>query len=455
MNYNVANIFMNALQSMVVESESERIKIYRNLKFFYDNDLDEIESYLKDLLVKKKIYSVKTIEDAIIIHRDNIQKSLKRVTAGIFDNRPVRELVDKSGNVTDYDLTTYLDSINYNAKIKECFKKARYYGIAEMYISYVNGKIRLEVIVPDRYIVETKPEDYLEKERIYIQKSDGSELFYEVWTDKDYGILKSSIELDKKDSRAKLVDEQPNVYKKIPVIALRFNETDYYYPEPNWDLFTTQIELDIKRTGDFLTGLFQKFGVWTAVNLGLKDGQTVSPNQILKVDDVKEGDVLPTLECVVPQVDWKALADDINFTVLDSLRSQGINTNSASIETKAQSGTAKTIDEIELIEERESVKEQLYNFELEVLEMIRTIQNIEGEKIPDGEFEVTYSEEKSIETIDDKMKRREMEIKYGIKSPIDFIMEDFECSQEEALKIYNDNKEFNKPVEPIITNNNG
>ena len=43
-----------------------------------------------------------------------------------------------------------------------------------------------------------------------------------------------------------------------------------------------------------------------------------------------------------------------------------------------------------------------------------------------------------------------MESKYGIKTPIDFIMEDFECSEEEANEIYNSNK-TNQPItEPEI-----
>lgn len=446
MNLDVSNIFINALTSMIVESESERIKLYRELKFFYDNDKYEIENYLKKLLKEKGLYGEKTLNSLIIRHRDNIQKSLKRVTAGIYENRPVREILDN-----DYDLNAYLDSINYHAKIKECFKKARYFGIAELYATFVNDKIRLEVLVPDRYIVETKENDYLEKEKIYIQKSreteNGYELFYEVWSDNEYSIINSKGELEKRIVNDKEVETQPNVYGKIPVIALRFNETDYYYPEPNWGLFDTQIALDVQRTNNFYTQIFQTFGIYLAINTGLKEGESFSPNKIIKADNVSKDDTTPDIKFISPDINWDALNKNVDFEVLDELRSQGINTNSASIDNKAQSGTAKTIDELELIEEREEVKEQLYRFEIKCLELIRTIHNTESsKKIPDGKFNVIYSEEKAIESVDDKVKRREMEKKYNIKSDIDFIMEDLEISEQEAEEVYNTNKEKNKVV---------
>lgn len=440
---NVPDIFLNAYQGFTDLSESERIKLYTDLKVFYENDNAQIETYLKDLLIKKGLYSQKTLDKLIIRHRDNIQKNLKKLTSGIYENTPVREISD-----VEYDLSTYLNSINYNIKIKECFKKAKYYGIAEMFIYWDGSKVRLEVIVPDRYVVETKSDDYLTKEKIYIQKSRNNgevlELFYEAWTDDTYSVILADGSLEKRKVGEVETEMQRNIYGKIPVIALRFSEGDYYFPEPNWDLFNTQIALDIKRTNNFYTELFQTFGIYVATNLNLKEGETLSPNQILKVDNVKTEDVTPSLQFVTPNIDWAQLNNNIDFEVLDSLRSQGINTSSASIDQKTQSGTAKTIDELELIEERENVKDILYRFEIECLNMIRTVQNANGIAIPDGEFEVYYSEEKTIESIDDKIKRREMEMKYKIKSEIDFIMEDYECSEEEAKEIYNENNKNNQ-----------
>ena len=42
-------------------------------------------------------------------------------------------------------------------------------------------------------------------------------------------------------------------------------------------------------------------------------------------------------------------------------------------------------------------------------------------------FEVIFSEEKTMETIQDKIARREMEREIGYKNNITFTMEDLEC----------------------------
>ena len=454
MNINVNEIFLNASQALTDSSESARIKMYQELKYFYENDVEMIVTYLTNLLKEKGLYSEKTLNKLIIRHRDNIQKVLKKVTAGIYENTPVRVIMD-----VDFDLSDYLSTIGYNLKVKDIFKKSKYYGLSEMFVYWDGEKVRLEILTPDRYIVETTDNDYLKKEKIYIQKSrniNGKfELICDVWTNETYSILLGDGTLEKRPVGEQELDVQPNIYRKIPVIALRFSEGDSYFPEPNWDLFHTQIALDIKRTNNFYTEMFQTFGIYVATNLNMKAGETLSPNQILKAEGVKSDDVAPSLQFISPDIDFAQLNNNIDFEVLDMLRSQGINTASASIDQKTQSGTAKTIDELELMEERENVKENLYSFEIELLNLIRIVHNANSlTKIPDGDFEVVYSEEKSIESIDDKVKRREMESKYGIKTPIDFIMEDFECSEEEANKIYEDNKAKEIPTEENNSDSN-
>jgi len=442
---NIPNIFLEASQSFTELNESARIKLYKELKYFYENDYDSIETYLQELLKSKGLFSQKTLDSLIIRHRDNIQKVLKRLTAGVYEQTPVREIIDN-----DYDLSSYLDSINYNVKVKECFKKAKYYGIAEAFVYWDGTKVRIEILTPESYVIETTDNDYLEKSKIYIQKSRMNngvfEMFYDIWTNDSYSIMLGDGKLEKRNVGNNELEIQPNVYKTIPVIPLRFNEGDSYFPEPNWDLFKSQIALDIKRTNNFYTEMFQTFGIYVATNLNMKEGETISPNKILKVDNVKTDDVEPKLTFTSPDIDWKELNDNIDFEVLDMMRSQGLNTTSASLDQKAQSGAAKTIDEIEVIEERENVKDSLYRFEKNLLNLIRIVQNTNGEKIPNGEFDIRYSEEKTIESIDDKTKRREMEIKYSIKTPIDFIMEDYECGEEEANEIYMGNQKY--------TNNN-
>jgi len=66
-------------------------------------------------------------------------------------------------------------------------------------------------------------------------------------------------------------------------------------------------------------------------------------------------------------------------------------------------------------------------------------------------FEVTFSEERATETIQDKIARREMEKSIGYKNEVDFTMEDLEVSEDEAIEILNKVSEQNKQLAEIKT----
>jgi hypothetical protein len=59
MNINVNEIFLNASQALTDSSESARIKMYQELKYFYENDVEMIVTYLTNLLKTKGLYSEK------------------------------------------------------------------------------------------------------------------------------------------------------------------------------------------------------------------------------------------------------------------------------------------------------------------------------------------------------------------------------------------------------------
>jgi hypothetical protein len=67
----------------------------------------------------------------------------------------------------DFDLSDYLSTIGYNLKIKDIFKKSKYYGLSEMFVYWDGEKVRLEILTPDRYIVETTDNDYLKKKNLH------------------------------------------------------------------------------------------------------------------------------------------------------------------------------------------------------------------------------------------------------------------------------------------------
>lgn len=452
----VPNIFAAIWQKVEVNSESKRISDYSDLRIFFENDRDDIIDYLKRILVYEKgLYSEQTWNKMVIRHRDNIQKPLNRMTTGIYENPPLREIysaVDVLDEPNTEFLSEILEDCKYNQKVKDVFRKGCYYNCLEVWVQWddVNKKIVLEVIIPDTYSVQTKDTDYTKKEKIWIQRYNSSSNYidYVVYSDTEHYLINSSGEIAPPPDNPKMV----NPYGKIPVIKFQIKEGSDYFGEPNWDLFDTQVSLDIKRTNNFYTEMFQTFSVGVATNLNLPNDASVSPGMLIRCDNVSKDSVQPSLTFSNPTVDWQALNDNIDFEVKDSLRSQGINAASSSLDQTVQSGASKEMDEIELIELRETHKEILYNFEKELIETILMVYNYHNGSNIGGMVEVTFSEEKTNEAIKDKVMRREFELKNGLKTPVDYIAEDLEVTKQEAEQIYQDNKNFNQPNTGIDPN---
>ena len=135
------------------------------------------------------------------------------------------------------------------------------------------------------------------------------------------------------------------------------------------------------------------------------------------------------------------------------LNSEGLSAQSGDVNVANESGVKRSMDEIELQEKRDDYKELLYNFEIELLNMIRLVHNTYmNPKLNDkAYFELTFSEEKGTETIQDKIARREMEKTIGYKNDVDFTMEDLEVSEDEAIEILNKVSEQNKLLSELKT----
>ena len=109
----------------------------------------------------------------------------------------------------------------------------------------------------------------------------------------------------------------------------------------------------------------------------------------------------------------------------------------ASTELKAESGAAKTIDELELFEKREEYKSTLYHFMVNLLNVIVMVWNCYNptKKLTGApEFSIRFSDSKISESMDDKIKRYDMALRYGFKDEVDVTMEELELSEAEAIE---------------------
>lgn len=439
-------------------SEENRLKIHEDFAAFYYNDYEIICDILRDYTLNNP-YSAETLKTLQFRHIDQIEKMLSRLTAGIYSQQPIRKLMQ--GENENEDFAELLEDLNYSAKVKECFRAAKYFNIAFIQPVYdtISKKMRLDVITPNDVIVKCKPEDYLEIDKIKIRKAVGGMVREVVWSDTEHYYIEGG-----KEYNAKGNSNGVNPYGVIPISILRMKPSRDFYGEPDWNLYLEQINSDIVLTE--LKEAEHKIihQAWLAVNLGLTNNDVIKPGKVFTVNGLQEGEVIPSLESVTSNYDFASMRENLDWYLKQLALSRGLSASSVSAEVNDLSGIAKIVDNQELEETKEATKETLYNFEIDLMNKIMIVANVSGGYNFEGEFEMQFVKDPISETVQDKNDRREMEKKYFISNEIDFVLQDLEFnSREEALEhikqIQNENKEIdskaivNEVIEPGMDSN--
>lgn len=430
-----------AFKDCIERSDAKRQAILQDFAVYYQNDYLSIIEILKEETLNNP-FSKETLEKIHWQHTDIIQKVLARLSSGIYKDRPVREIMNQI--TATKKLEKYLNEIRYNAKVKETFRRALFFNIAlvQPVWDLQTEKIRLDIINPNDIKVYTKT-NYNEIEKILIRKADkDGNIYFSVWTDSEHYILQGE-DIFSADGNEDMI----NPYGQLPFSVLRIKEGIDFYGEPNWSLYLNQKYLDIRTTDLNKSELEQIFNMWLGINTNFDKDVTLTPNTIKQVNGVTAEDIPPSLESITNNVDYVSVRENIDWRLQTLYTSEGLSAGSGNAEISDQSGVSKIIDENELYEKREDYKEVLYDFEIDLLQKIRMVANYHNEKsIGEGDFNITFSEEKPTESISDKIARREMESGYGYKTAVTFAMEDLEISESDAIELIKHNKEVMKEL---------
>jgi hypothetical protein len=426
---------MLGYQRMNAISEVERKSIHRMFAAFYNNDYLLINDILKRHTLNNP-FSEETLNKINFQHLDVTTKIINRITSGIYSNQPLRELLT-AGDKQDENLQPLLNQIRYNAKVKDAFRKATYFNLVVVHPvwDYQANKLRLDVITPENIEVETK-DDYLQIERIKVCRArpDGT-IYFSVWSDTEHYIIDGDNKTAPPNN-----EDGINPFGKIPFVILRINDGLDFYGEPNWNVFLHQKNFDIRYTDLNESELRTVMGIWHGINTKFDKGTVFSAGQLLQSYST-EGEPV-SLESITQNIDYVSVRENIDWKNKLVMMSEGLSSQSGNTEVSNESGVKRAMDEIELQEKRNDFKEILYNFEIELLNMIRLVNNTYNPvKLNDKAiFEVTFSEEKETENISDKIARRQMEKEIGYYDEIDFTMQDLEVDYNDAVQVLQERK---------------
>lgn len=418
-------------------SEMNRLKTYQDMAAFYNNDYEIICEYLKEFTLGNP-YSAETIAGfkGQFVHRDQLRKILRKITAGIYTQRPVRKLIlnpEAEEPAEDQNFAKFLEEIKYHDAVIKAFDAASYFNTVLVMPVYIPAtkKIRLDVITPENFRVETDPADYLRITGLAVRKMYEDEIQSAIWTDAEHFI---------KDAfgNTKAVngnEDMKNPFGKIPVAVLRLRDGNDFFGEPNWSLFDFQRRFDVALTDKMLAEQKITHHVWFGINTKLAQGKRLAAGELIQVEHNNPETVVPSLESLTANYDFTSLRENAEWDYKNLAQSQGISASNVSSETEDLSGIAKMVDNQELQESRIEKMNKLYDFEIELMQTVRMVANAYGYNFSEaGEIYLEFVPDPVNETIADKVARREMEKKYFIANEVDFVIQDKELlSREEAI----------------------
>ena len=440
------------------QNEADRQKFYINMSAFYFRIKSEMERVIKNEFLKKP-FSEKTLEKLFFFHDDIIDKIISRKTVGVLSNNPIVMYNDKP----DEALDQFLYSINFWESIKEAYKRSKYFNcVLQMPVfDYEEKVLRLDLLQGDTCSVNTK-KDYLKIRELLIPRLDeNQEIYYTFWSETEHKATRPNGE----NIPIKNNPQNKNPYGKIPVSILRDSIGWDFWGEPNIALYTFQMLHTLKISDNERGEFYYKFPIALARNLKLTDQDEMSPGYILKQENANP-DVTMALEYITSNTDWSSIRENEKSRREQFMVNQKLPASSASADVKVLSGYAKNIDEIELVESREGDKANLMRFIYDAIDKTLMVARYNSSQMKDfklGNYDINkialqFQEINSYESEQDKWLRREKEKQYGMKDEIDFIMEDENCSEDEAIDILESKRErrekYNlddKTVKPVTT----
>jgi hypothetical protein len=425
--------------------ENKRISWYKKFRSIFNNNYEEVINIIKSHY--EVLYAKDAFKHKIFRHVDITEDIITRSTSGIYEKEPIRQLVKTppdrvSGTeqVNDENLPIVLKTVDFHSKMTAAADRAIFFNIVIPYFVIRKDRtLDIQLLTPEMYTVKTKA-DYNKLEAIKITVWDGNETYNIIWSDKDmYGEDHNGKQFYLSENNK----EGKNPYGVIPVVVFRIKEGTDFYGEPNWAIYDAQLAHDLQLSNLQEVEIFMGSPVAIAVNTQKEAEELlIGPNAVVTINGVREGEVAPSLDFVNPNADMQSLRDNIDFNIDNLKQSKGIVGSTASKDRTVESGAAKEIDLLPVLERRNKlrnlIKEKL---ELPCLEMLRKVWNygvnndlLDGELLDENAtFEVVMQETKSFESIDDKIKIRKMQKEYGIKDEVDFMMEDTGCTEKEAL----------------------
>lgn len=433
---------MDKLQRDITETyarsyldEKERADDLANKSYaYYKKDIFGIRAYLKSYL--SSIINPLTVKKMPLVTINFVPKILKRLTL-LYKEEPTIEV----SNVDYYNEINW----NLNSYRKEFHRLGKLFNTILIRPIWDEDRFRYLILHRGICDVITKEDDpFAMEEVIYpvIKRINDKEQTINLhWTDDDFWATDENgrvinIEIDGKPLE--------NIYKRIPFVLVRMETAADFWGDGLGELVMSN-EILNARLSDMIFKQYLSFGIPIGTNLNMKlDEFALSPDLGVFRDNVKVDDITPDLKFATPdhklELD-KTIIDWYKGAIANSL---GLSPSSFSDQEIANSGYAKMIDSLELIDLNKDDEAVMRQMEYELFELQNLVLEKEGKKGFGDGFEISYKPITFPQSPDEIWREREKRLEYNMETPVDWIMEDKGLDEDSAEDKLKKNKEINR-----------
>jgi len=435
-----------------IADEEERRVIAEWRQKHYTADKTDILEIISDAMVN---FDAEDRDKMLKIFLRLVRKIIKRASM-LYFKPPKRTILDDEKATEEYQKIIAASALNL--AVKGAYRFAKLHNTVFTRVYPFDGKLALQNLTPDVCGVVENEENYLVPDVLYYDVSGyapGSGVLQVrrvVWSSKYHFKIvantKQSVGANEKDL---------NPYKELPAALLRLNSDKSDF----WGTGADDLVLSVESLMTLAINLLEVCVMQgndqaVAVNLNLDEERDSSgnitpvkmgPRRLWTADNIFDGVQRPGLDFASPSPEIAAIRETADWFIQQLASSFGLPKDAfADVETKVQSGVAKLYESAEMLEDREDEIQILQAYEQELYRKIAVVSNKEfNTDLPiDGVLLLDFAEPETFETAAEKKARREQEIRFNTKTPVDFIQEDNpDMTREDAEKRYKENLEFN------------
>ena len=434
-------------------TEVERARHFQKQFDYYIGDTDQIKKHLVKALIRTfsqddinefqlpLILIVKRVIDKISmaylfpadrylqVDKEEIEKDGKTVTQ------------KNEGQVKQAELySEVIGNSNINQKVKLCYRFAKLSDVCHIQVVWRNERIEYDVIPSHLITVLESKDDFTRPIATLVQiiKADDNgddQVNYLYWDENESVLM---------DGKGRTIKVEPNPYKVLTTLPMRIRETENYFGEGDSSLIDINEKINVALVNAFDNMVMQSHGQAFGINLGIAAGTLkTGPRHIIEVNNVKVDDQSPAFTFVQPDPSTKEAMEFIDWLIKEVCVQRGLPPFSVSTEGKAESGAAKVMDNLELMEIRQDDIEALKEFEHKLYEITRAVWNFHnpGKKLDEKmRFAVEFEEQSNEPPELEQLHAKRLKLQMGTWTPVEeFVDPDNGVDEEAALNIVKKN----------------